>query len=506
MKSYTNAKLKKRLQNKGIKLDKKKKKYFDRYGYYQVINAYKSLFSIGIENIDDIETNISNLKHLDRYRKVFSVSSKISDCNLYRTILFNICEKYGINYKNSDTNDELKKRIKKIKYYNHLYSNKVIYGDFIRVYKFEHELRNVLLKYSLIIEESLKNVFTTYLNSIEADDNFLTDINQYDTTQENIISSVNSIKKILYKLTNKHSNPIKRKNNQELTVPYWIIINDLTLGETIKVITNLNKNHMQKILESCVNYFTNTKLNKNEIITDDDKVKYRNKVNVMRDILNIIGLLRNNLAHNQPIYNFNVKEFYSTNFKKIHYILPKATNSQEQYILTTNYMSYLADFFGSDKYNSFAGDSNINLSWVVYVLFKMISHLDGNTNMYKDLIYVYKKYNIILNPGEASVNNIELYETILSKLHYYTNYKFDVENIINRNNEGKAIKMNLLMLNKQIKEMQNDMHSLINTNSKSNECMKYTHFLFDGAYTKYTGIDKKYFDKLMNTNIKNIIK
>ena len=131
MKSYTNTKLKKRLQNKGIKLDEKKKKYFDRYGYYQVINAYKSLFSIGIENIDDIETNIANLKDLDRYRKVFSVSSNISDCNLYRTILFDICEKYGINYKNSDSNDELKKRIKKIKYYNHLYSNKVIYGDFI---------------------------------------------------------------------------------------------------------------------------------------------------------------------------------------------------------------------------------------------------------------------------------------------------------------------------------------------------------------------------------------
>ena len=43
---------------------------------------------------------------------------------------------------------------------------------------------------------------------------------------------------------------------------------------------------------------------------------------------------------------------------------------------------------------------------------------------------------------------------------------------------------------------------LLNENNKNNECMKYTHFLFDRAYTKYTGIDKKYFDKLMNNKEK----
>ena len=58
----------------------------------------------------------------------------------------------------------------------------------------------------------------------------------------------------------------------------------------------------------------------------------------MREILNIVGLLRNSLAHNQPIYNFNVKEYYSSKSNNIHYILPKAHNQQEQYVLTTNYM------------------------------------------------------------------------------------------------------------------------------------------------------------------------
>ena len=498
MKSYTNTKLRKKLQNKGITLDEKKKSYFDKYSYYQVINAYKNIFSTSIENIDDIENNIKNSIDIDRYRKNFSISNDISNNALYREILISICQKYGINLKYTDSNEELKEKIKGIKFYNHLYSNKVIYSDFIRIYKFEHELRNVLLKYTLIIEESLKNVLVTYLNSVEAKDNFLTDINQYDTTPKNITNSINSIQKIFGKQTNKYSNPIKRKNDQELSVPYWIIINELTLGETIKLIINLDRTHMQSILENCVNCFTNVKLNKDEIITNEDKEKYWNKLNVMREILNVVGLLRNSLAHNQPIYNFNVKEYYSSKSSNVHYILPKAHNQQEQYVLTTNYMSYLAEFFGSDRYNSFSGNTNINLSWVIYIIYKIISHLDKNTNMYIELVYVYQKYNIILRPSKVATNKIELYETILSKLNDYSTIDFNINNIKEKYDNDKRIKLNLISLNKQIREMQNEMKFLLNENKKNNECMKYTHFLFDRAYTKYTGIDKKYFDKLMN--------
>lgn len=412
--------------------------------------------------------------------------------------MFKICDKYGINYKYFESSDELKDKVKGIKYYNHLYSNKVIYSDFVRIYKFEHELRNVLLRYTLIIEESLKNILVSYLNCIEAKDTFLTDINQYDTSPKNITNSINSIKKIFDKQTNKHSNPIKRKNNQELSVPYWIIINELTLGETIKLIINLNDKHKQSILENCVNYFTKLNLKKDDIKTKEEKIKYRNKLNVMREILNIIGNLRNTLAHNQPIYNFNVREYYSTKSDKIHYILPKAKNQKEQYKLTTNYMSYLSDFFGSDKYNSFSGNGNINLSWVIYIIYKIISHLDNNTNLYNELVYVYKKYNIILRPGKVSTNKFDLYEIVLEKISYYSDFDFKINNIKADYNNDERIKMKLISLNKQINDMKKDFKNLIEANNKDNECLKYTHFLFDKKYTKYTGIDKKYFDKLKN--------
>ena len=96
MKSYTNIKLKKKLQNKGIQLDTKKKKLFDKYSYYQVINAYKNIFSTDIENIDDIENNIKKGIDIDRYLKNYNIDLYDNNEHLFRKIEIKICQKYGI--------------------------------------------------------------------------------------------------------------------------------------------------------------------------------------------------------------------------------------------------------------------------------------------------------------------------------------------------------------------------------------------------------------------------
>ena len=98
----------------------------------------------------------------------------------------------------------------------------------------------------------MKNILITYLNNIHAKDNFLTDINQYKTRDGNIVYAIESIKKIFDKQANKYSKPIKRKLDQNISIPYWIIINELTLGETIKLIINLNENHSIKIYDTSV--------------------------------------------------------------------------------------------------------------------------------------------------------------------------------------------------------------------------------------------------------------
>jgi hypothetical protein len=334
------------------------------------------------------------------------------------------------------------------------------------MYKFEHELRNVLLKYTLIIEESLKNVFTSYLNDIEAKDTFLTDINQYETGSNKISEAIKSIKLIFDKQTNKHSNPIKRKNSQNISFPYWILINELTLGETIKLITNLSAEHNQKILENCVNYFTKKKLKYSNYKGNAEH--YNNCLNVMREILNLIGIFRNNFAHNQPIYCFNVKEYFSTKNGSINYSFPEKKKN-DQYALNAKYMSYLANLFGSDRYNSRTQEVDINLSWIIYVIYKIIGKLDKNNNFYDEITYIYRKYNIILRPQSASVNNIKLYEELLEKLRYYIDYDFGIDEINEKISLDKPHKKLVLSLNRKINDMKSEISKIIKSNDECND-------------------------------------
>ena len=73
-----------------------------------------------------------------------------------------------------------------------------------------------------------------------------------------------------------------------------------------------------------------------------------------------------------------------------------------------------------------------------------------------------------------------------------------IKSICEKYDNDKRIKQDLISLNKKAKDMQVEMKEMINENLKNNDCLKYTHFLFDRSYTKYTGIDKKFFDKLKN--------
>ena len=100
-------------------------------------------------------------------------------------------------------------------YYHHIYSARVRYSDFIRMYKFEHELRTVILRYVLIIEESLKNIFVSYLNNTKVSDSFLMDISNYRSESKSINESIDSIKLVLEKQKNKYSKPISRKKFQK---------------------------------------------------------------------------------------------------------------------------------------------------------------------------------------------------------------------------------------------------------------------------------------------------
>jgi len=251
MKTYKTNELFKILEIKNIKTQRGDRSIFKKYSYFQTLNAYKSLFVDDIEDINKILQNISAGINLVDYTKYYKIKSYSNVQNLQEQVCKAICKKYEILYNKNSTIKELESKINQISYLRHVYNSNAKYSDFVRMYKFEHELRSVLLKYTLIIEENMKNIFIRCLNdSKEINANYLTNMNSYNTDMNNN-SALKTLKLIVDKHTNDHSMPIKRKRKQNLPIPYWILINELAMNQTYHAINNLKPN-MERLIFSGV--------------------------------------------------------------------------------------------------------------------------------------------------------------------------------------------------------------------------------------------------------------
>lgn len=133
------------------------------------------------------------------------------------------------------------------------------------------------------------------------------------------------------------------------------------------------------------------------------------------------------MAHNQPLYLFNVKDVKTNNTTKNNYDYPRARN---QNTMNSDTMSIFASFFGSDRYNSRTQNVKIDLSWIIYTIYKIISTLDSNSTIYDEIINVYGKYAIV-NIGEKKyVNDCVSLEKLLETLDEFLEYSYDSEGII----------------------------------------------------------------------------
>ena len=488
-------------ENKGIKFLRGDKVLFKKYSYFQVINAYKNLFAYDEDSIDEIKDNITNGVKLDYYRKSFQIKDEITDNYLYEAICDKICKKYGLCGK---TLQEKEKQIKIIKYHHHIYNPGTLYTDFVRMYKFEHELRMMLLKYTLIVEESVKNIFISYLNDINAEPNYLVNMNNYNTNSLKS-KSFDTMKLIIDKYDNQKSKPIKRKRDQHLIVPYWIIINELAMNQTYYAIANLNSSDSYKIFLRCLNFFTQLNLSEENRGKTQKQIKYEKRmVNNFKTLLCYLGEFRNMLAHNQPIYCYNVLNYNISGNPKFEYELPKVnleyidkngnkvSIEKQQINIMGSLMNSLTEYFGSDNFNS-NNSTKLDLSKIVYILYKILQHIDKNTNFYSELTEIYSKYNIVLSKSIIEVENskqiVEL-KNIISKL---LTFDMETSRFIEEIESGKAYKKKLKAKEKQLKEITKQINSISKKINVNEIKSKYKHFPARKRYTEFTGINASFF-------------
>lgn len=489
-------------KNKGIKFLRGDKVLFKKYSYFQVINAYKNLFAIDEDDIEKIKSNITNKIRLNYYRKSFQIKDEVNDDDLYEAICDRICKKYGLCGKNLQ---EKENQIKIIKYHHHIYTLDTLYIDFVRMYKFEHELRMMLLKYTLIVEENIKNIFVSYLNDIGAEPNYLVNMDNYNTTSLKS-KSFNTMKLIIDKYDNQKSKPIKRKRDQHLIVPYWIIINDLAMNQTYYAIANLNSNDSYKIFLRCLNFFTQLNLTEETRGKNVKQINYERKmINNFKTLLCYLGEFRNMLAHNQPIYCYNISNYSINGNPKFEYELPltkseykddkgnKLPREKQQINIMGSLMNSLKEYFGSDNFNS-NNSTKLDLSKIIYILYKMLKHIDKNTNFYTELVEIYSKYNIVLSKSNVEIENSNLiYELKNIIAEELSIYDLETSSLIEKIESGKAYKAKLKTKERQLQEII-DKINYVSKRIKVNEIKsKYKHFPARRRYTEFTGINKNFF-------------
>ena len=75
MEKHSNNLLIRGLESKNINFQNREKSKFNSYSYYQVVNAYRSLFVSEVETIDDIYNYINNGVKINEYKASFGITA-----------------------------------------------------------------------------------------------------------------------------------------------------------------------------------------------------------------------------------------------------------------------------------------------------------------------------------------------------------------------------------------------------------------------------------------------
>lgn len=173
------------------------------------------------------------------------------------------------------------------------------FNEIVALYNFDNDLRSITLKYIIKIENTLKSIISHEFSKLYGygylqRDNFTFD--PKNTTSEilekRIKNLFNSIKSTIAQGKRSHRY-IKYYSDNYSQIPLWVVINDLSLGLTIKFY---------------------------KLLKDQDKENISQKFGIsfkdFESYLDILSHFRNLAAHNQRM--FDAQSNYPTTFTPYH--------------------------------------------------------------------------------------------------------------------------------------------------------------------------------------------
>jgi abortive infection bacteriophage resistance protein len=167
-----------------------------------------------------------------------------------------------------------------------------------KLYILDRELRNILLKYLLIFEKSVKSKVSYRFSQKFKKDNAYLDMKNFTSNPnqlKQVLKLISTISNIISNYSDRNNNPIKHYLDNHQGVPLWVLANYCTLG---------NINNFYQCLDSPL---------QDTIAQDFSKIYKKNyQVNLqfpkdsLIDVLKTANLFRNVCAHEERLYNFGL--------------------------------------------------------------------------------------------------------------------------------------------------------------------------------------------------------
>ncbi len=186
------------------------------------------------------------------------------------------------------------------------FKNGTSFEELYALYDFDRSLRDILLKYILKIENTLRTLVAYYFSLEHGNDNYLT-INNFNCYQNINVSEKTKIKRIKYiqeliiKIQQKTSKAMISKSyiqHYVVTygfVPLWVLVNILSFGELSKFIELMKQKERVKIAK----FFD----------CDEDG---------LIQMVKLINFYRNLCAHDERVYNAKLPKYLYIKDTKYH--------------------------------------------------------------------------------------------------------------------------------------------------------------------------------------------
>ena len=179
------------------------------------------------------------------------------------------------------------------------YKNGTTFEQIYALYEFDRNLRNILMKYILMTENSIKSKIAYQFSSEHPKEAFsYFNINNYrDTNHQQTTSLIATLSSVTKQNTdsNTKSGPFYHYFNEHKELPLWVLITKLTLGQTCNLFYNLKEPTQIEILKSVLYDVAATKITLQNYLKD------------FMSAINCIKAFRNVCAHEDRLYDYYAK-------------------------------------------------------------------------------------------------------------------------------------------------------------------------------------------------------